>query len=185
MPAVMNLPDLDLLNKILDYNKDTGEFTWLPRTVDMFPDERTFNSWTAQFCGKPAGSSYLHSDGRHYHEICYQKVKYRAHRIAWKMHYGEEPPPILDHIDNNGLNNSISNLRAATVTQNGWNAKKSSRNQSGYKGVSFNKEKNKWRAAIHVNKKTKLIGYFSSPEEASIAYQKESAALHGEFYNPT
>ena len=178
------LPELDLLRQILSYDPATGYITYLDRPNDMFSSDRAANSWRTQYLGERAGSN-ITRDGRTYCQIELFNVKYNAHRLAWKIYYGEDPPDIIDHIDGDGSNNKIENLRAATIFQNGWNAKKSSRNKSGYKGVSFNTQRNKWRAAIHVNKKTILIGYYSTPQEASEAYQKASAAYHGEFYNPT
>jgi hypothetical protein len=151
------------------------------RDVNLFIDQRACNSFNAQFSNKIAGTIRT-KEGLDYNEIQISPHgKFGAHRIIWKMHYGTEPPPIIDHIDGNGLNNKIDNLREANICQNGWNSKRSSRNRSGFKGVSFNTEKNKWRAAIHVNGKTRLIGYFSTPEAAGEAYKKEAAILHGEF----
>lgn len=175
------LPDVETLRQLLDYNPETGILTWKARDETICPDDRVRKSFNTQFAGKIAGS-VRSSDRLHYYEIQISPFgKFFSHRIAWKMHYGEEPPEIMDHVDGNGLNNKINNIRCATKFQNGWNAQKSSRNKSGYKGVSFNTEKNKWRAAIHVNNKTRLIGYFSTPEEAGEAYKKEAAILHGEF----
>lgn len=134
--------------------------------------------------GRIAGS-IVNYDGRRYIQIQLYKIKYFAHRIAWKIYYKEEPPEILDHIDGDGTNNKILNLRKATIYQNGWNVKKSTRNKSGYKGVSFSKEKNKWRSAIRINKKDILIGYYDSVLEASEAYQNASLQYHGDFYNLT
>jgi hypothetical protein len=151
----------------------------------MFADERCHKIWTTKFCGEIAGSVFPSKDGKYYREVTFERNKWRAHRVIWKMHYGTEPPEIIDHIDGDGTNNRIENIREATVYQNGWNVKKNSRNKSGYKGVSFNKEKNKWRAAIRVSGKDILIGYYKTPEEASTAYQKTSAAHHGSFYKPT
>lgn len=178
------LPELLVLRQLFLYNPETGELKNRDRPNEMFSSERAAKSWRTQFLGKIAGS-LVKKDSNSYWQIEIFNNKYQSHRIIWKLYYGEDPPEIIDHIDGDGSNNKINNLRAATVFQNGWNAKKGSRNKSGYKGVSFNTERNKWRAAICINKKTILIGYYSTPEEASLAYQKASAQYHGEFYNPT
>lgn len=178
------LPEAELLHKIFFYDQETGILTYADRSDDMFLSTRSAKSWRTKYSGQIAGS-IVEYDGRKYIQIQLYKEKYVAHRIIWKMHYWKEPPEILDHIDGDGTNNRISNLREATIYQNGWNAKKSSRNKSGYKGVSFNREKNKWRAAIRINKRDILIGYYKSIEDAAQAYQKASAQYHGEFYNPT
>jgi hypothetical protein len=87
----------------------------------------------------------------------------------------------IDHIDGDGLKNKRCNLREATPTQNRCNQAIGSRNTSGFKGVSFHKRIRKWRAAISTNRKTKNLGYFSTPEEAHSAYCTASRELHGEF----
>ena len=180
----ISLPDLDTLRQLLSYNAMTGDIVFLDRPNDMFTTERAANSWRTQFLGEVAGS-LVTRQGKTYRQIELFNVKYLAHRLAWKLHYGVEPPETIDHVDGDGSNNKICNLREATTSQNGWNVKRGARNKSGFKGVSFNTEKNKWRAAIHVNKRTILIGYYKTPEEASEAYQKASVQYHGEFYNPT
>lgn len=175
------LPDVDVLRQLLLYVPETGKLIWRTRTPDQCFDERTCNSFNTQLAGKIAGT-IRNREGIDYNEVQISPHgKFSAHRIIWKMHYGVEPPPIIDHIDGDGLNNRIDNLREATIHQNGWNSKRSSRNKSGFKGVSFNTEKNKWRAAIHVHGKTRLIGYFATPEAAGEAYKKEAAILHGDF----
>lgn len=183
--SIKILPDVETLRQLFSYEYETGLLRWNPRPVSFFPDARAHKSWTTQFCGEVAGSVFMGRDGKYYREITYKKEKWRAHRVIWKMHHGTEPPEILDHIDGDGTNNRIENLREATIHQNGWNVRKSSRNKSGYKGVSFNKEKNRWRSAIRIMGKDILIGYYKTPEEASVAYQKAAMAYHAEFYNPT
>lgn len=178
------LPNIDTLRQILTYKPETGQLIYLDRPDDMFSNTRAANSWRTQFLGEIAGS-FVTREGRTYCQVEILKKKYLAHRIIWKMYYGEEPPETIDHIDGDGTNNRIPNLRQATSYQNGWNSRKNARNKSGYKGVSYNSEKNKWRAAICVNKKTILLGYFLSPEAAFEAYTKASISYHGDFYKET
>lgn len=96
-----------------------------------------------------------------------------------------EPPNDLfvDHIDGNGLNNQRSNLRICTSSQNGMNRGKQKVNTSGFKGVTFCKNNNKWQAQIKVNKVNLFLGYFDTPEEAYKAYCEGCIKYHGEFAN--
>lgn len=87
----------------------------------------------------------------------------------------------VDHIDLNPLNNRRSNLRLATGRQNQFNRRKYSNNTSGYKGVSFFKNLNKWVAKINDNGRLRHLGYFDTPEGAYEAYCKAAKELHGEF----
>ena len=66
----------------------------------------------------------------------------------------------VDHIDNNIQNNNLINLRWATKSQNSQNRSMSTRNTSGVKGVSWNKNTNKWRADICINGKKIHLGSF-------------------------
>ena len=61
--------------------------------------------------------------------------------------------PIVDHINNNKLDNNIRNLRFVTHQENNMNRKLSSKNTSNFKGVSFSKQRNKWCAQIKINGK--------------------------------
>jgi len=97
--------------------------------------------------------------------------------IAERM--GIEGPP--DHIDFNGLNNRRSNLRQANASQQGAHRGVRTNNTSGFKGVSWNKGKNKWHAKIMVNGKNWHLGYFDNPIEAAKAYDLAALQYQGEF----
>lgn len=87
----------------------------------------------------------------------------------------------VDHIDNNPLNNSKTNLRICNAAQNAWNRKKESSNTSGYKGVSYHAKSRKWRANIRVNKKLLSLGLYDTKEKAHQAYCTASIKYHGEY----
>jgi hypothetical protein len=87
----------------------------------------------------------------------------------------------VDHIDGNGLNNTRANLRTATSQQNRCNQRIRSNNKSGFKGVSWEKEYEKWKAQIKIHGKSKSLGLFVDIEDAIEAYAAASAQMHGEF----
>jgi hypothetical protein len=87
----------------------------------------------------------------------------------------------VDHINGNGLDNRRSNLRLATHQQNMRNRRRSTLNTSGYKGVHWDKQANKWHARIEVDDKKRTLGYFDTPEEGYKAYCKAARELFGEF----
>lgn len=87
----------------------------------------------------------------------------------------------VDHKNRNKLNYLRDNLRAATRDQNNQNVGVQSNNTSGYKGVSWAKARNKWRAAICVNRINRHIGFYLTKEEAAIAYNEAAKLHHGEF----
>ena len=76
---------------------------------------------------------------------------------------------IIDHIDDDKLNNMVDNLRIITPYEN-HNKVKNNTKSSKYIGVSFEKQKNKWRARVYSGENKKHIGYFNTEEDAAKAY---------------
>ncbi len=107
--------------------------------------------------------------------------KYPAHRLAWLYIYGSMPNLMIDHKDRNKLNNRLDNLRIATRSQNGINSKLSVQNTSGSKGVTWGKDKNRWRAYIVVNHKLIHLGHYRFKEHATNARLKAERKYFGEF----
>lgn len=106
---------------------------------------------------------------------------YKVHRVIWLMVYGKWPSEQIDHIDGNGLNNVLSNLREATAAQNLRNSSIRKNNRCGFKGVYFDRKKKRFLAGITVNYKRKTLGSFKTAEEAHEAYCKAASVYHGEF----
>jgi hypothetical protein len=128
---------------------------------------------------QPAG--YLGNDGYikiHIGNRCYLY----AHRVLWEMQVGKIPTDLyLDHINRIRHDNRITNLRLCTHQQNHFNRTKQSNNKSGYKGVSWHKQKSKWVAQIKVDKRNKFLGFFDNAEEAYGVYCDAATSAYGEF----
>jgi hypothetical protein len=86
----------------------------------------------------------------------------------------------VDHINGNTLDNRRENLRVCTNAENTRNQSDRHRNKTGYKGVV--KVKNKYKAKIMFEGRGIHLGYFNTPEEASLIYEKKAKELFGEFY---
>src|SRR5208337_4361015 len=86
-----------------------------------------------------------------------------------------------DHIDNDGLNNTIENLRPATREQQCQNRGTRITNRAGYKGVDFHKTNGAWRARILVGGKSISRTGFKSAENAAIVYNIMALEHFGEF----
>jgi HNH endonuclease/AP2 domain len=151
------------LRELLDYNKETGEFRWRKRM-----------NHSAK-AGDVAGT--LHPDG--YRMIRIKGRDYRAHHLAWLYTVGRWCSRLIDHRDGDPSNNRWNNLRRATASQNGANARRRSNNSSGFKGVS--RHRSRWRASIRKNRRTHHLGIFSTPEAAHAAYVAGARRLFGEF----
>lgn len=115
-----------------------------------------------------------------YYKVCIYGRPYVVHKVIYLWHTGKFPK-IIDHIDMDKSNNSIENLREATVNQNKWNTKKRKSNTSGYKGVYWLKDREKWTAKICVYRKIISLGRFKTKEEAHEAYKAAALKYHGEF----
>jgi len=148
------------LQQALHYDKDSGEFTWLT----------TSNRKKA---GERAGTAVPHG----YRKIqVYNKIYYE-HRLAWLYVYGEFPQDVVDHIDGNGLNNRIENLRSVSRSDNMRNQLRPHvKNKLQVLGVSKTKT-GKFKAQIF-DKKQINLGIFNTQEEASQAYLKAKRKLH-------
>lgn len=84
----------------------------------------------------------------------------------------------VDHINGNGLDNRESNLRLCSHRENLCNSKKQKNGiTSVYKGVSWDKSRNKWTA--HINKYN--LGRFNSEIEAALFYNEAALKYHGKF----
>jgi len=92
-----------------------------------------------------------------------------------------DPQVKIDHIDGSGLNNQRCNLRIATSHQNQHNRRLNKNSTSGFKGVTWRKDLNKWNAALEINTKRFHLGYFECPLQAAHAYDMAAVRHFGEF----
>ena len=91
----------------------------------------------------------------------------------------------VDHINSEErTNNHVSNLRWATRTENLMNTRVSTKNTSGFRGVSFYTKEGKYKARIYSKGTLFDLGFFDTPEEASAVYNAKAKEIHGEFYRP-
>jgi len=82
---------------------------------------------------------------------------------------------VVDHINDNKLDNRLDNLQVLTNRENCY--KTQGKYSSKYKGVCWHKLAEKWVAQIKINGKLKHLGYFVNEQEASQAYQNSLAML--------
>lgn len=95
---------------------------------------------------------------------------YMVHRLIWFLETGKMPTKILDHINGNGRDNRIENLREVTTRQNNQNLK---RHRDGRLVGATRIYNGKWRAAAQLNGKLVVFGIFESEEEANDEYIQE------------
>lgn len=105
----------------------------------------------------------------------------RMHIILTKRLNKHKKGFVVDHINNNTLDNRRDNLRTITQHQNTMKKGFSKNNTSGYRGVSFDKRTGKWSSKLRFNYKTINFGRFSTKEDAAIAYNIGAKKFFGEF----
>jgi hypothetical protein len=116
---------------------------------------------------------------RHKNGLVYahNRVRGAMHRLIMGVTARHVP---IDHHDRNGLNNVRENLRVATHAQNLWNARRSCRNTSGFKGVSFDSRTKSYAARCQIEGKNRHLGRFKTALEAHEAYKAAAIAHRGE-----
>lgn len=100
------------------------------------------------------------------------------HREVWKLS-GRALPEQLDHIDRDGLNNQLDNLRPATHAEQQRNQGRRTNNTSGFIGVTWHKDK--WQADARINGDKKYLGRFDTALEAALARDVFVKSHYGEF----
>ena len=132
----------------LNYNK-TGKSKVLKTPI---------NSYGRNICT-------LYFDGKKTSFYTYVLVAY-----SFLNHKPKTSELVIDHIDNNKVNNKLYNLQIITSRENSSKDKKGT---SKYTGVTLIKATGKWQAQIQINGKYKYLGLFTDEKEAAQVYQNE------------
>lgn len=179
----------DMLKQILSYDCIDGSLIWKIRPLEMFssssyagkgsrPASWSCNKWNSRHAGNlalTADNGFGYKVGRIFGK------KYRAHNVAWALHYGYWPSGVIDHINCKPHDNRIDNLRDVSANQNARNRRLGVNNTSGRKGVSYYKARAKWVASIRCEGKYIHLGYYDNLEDASMAYDLASQKYHGNY----
>ena len=136
-----------------DYDDQRGALIWVKpgHTAPQYIGRKV--GWT-KHAGYGDGRLKANFDGK----------KYYLHQLIFCYHHGYIPE-LVDHIDQNPLNNRIGNLRPATFAQNAQNQKLHADNKTGYSGVQPTKE-GTWRAVITFKRKVYGLGTFPNKNDA-------------------
>lgn len=98
------LPSLEYLRENFSYDAETGVLCRIKKNAP----HSTIGPVTRK-------------DRKGYLILCTNMLTHKAHRIAYKMHYGVDPDGYLDHINGERDDNRIENLRVASNTVNNCN----------------------------------------------------------------
>lgn len=107
-----------------------------------------------------------------------KETKVYMHRDLLKAEKGK----IIDHINSDKLDNRLDNLRFVSPQQNAMNqSARTHPKHSRYKGVSFDKSRNKWIAYCIKDNKQHYLGRFTDEKLAAKAYNEKAKEFFGEF----
>ena len=140
------------VKKLFYYDCYTGALIWL---IDV----------SNKVCAGDIAGCKSTRHGNQYLQVRIRGVQYKAHRIIWLFLHGYFPEEV-DHINGNGFDNRICNLRAVTKQENGKNQRLRIDSISGCNGVYWKRSSNSWHAQITVNSKKIHLGYFKDLTEA-------------------
>ena len=164
---------LDEIKNLLDYDEETGIFTWNYREGGTRGD-KLFNK---RFAGNIAGGCSVKADDG-YLRIKIKGRVIKAHRLAVAFRDGEFPDGYVDHINGDIQDNRIINLRVVDKTGNGRNQKRYKNNKSGYSGVFWSETKQKWGAQIGSSETREHLGYYDTKDEAVLVRVKREKELN-------
>ena len=156
------------LKRTYDYSPETGYFTRIRKT-----SPKTNIGDIAGDNSKALFQTYI--------QISLNGKPYSAHRVAWLLMTGEWPKDQIDHINGNGLDNRLVNLRECNHAQNMRNRHPSPKSKSGYQGVYWRAAYNMWESMIWVGGEFVKLGMFECKHEAAKVYNNKVVELYDEF----
>jgi hypothetical protein len=163
------------LKDFLDYNPETGEFTWRKRP----PVTRGARMFNTKYAGRPAGRVSGSGGYREINIVGYGK--FSAHRLAFLYMTGAIPAQHIDHKNRDRLDNRWANLRVATQSENLINAATRVDTSSGVRGVRYSRASTRrpWQAYITVRGRSLGLGGWATLEEATIIRKAAELTHYG------
>lgn len=151
-----------------------GKLVWKTRPLSDFKTLRACNATNSNFAGKVAGTPNTSCrSATTYIAVEIHSNAYKAHRVVWEMFFGPIPEDlIVDHIDGNGENNRIDNLRLVDQVDSSHNLPKQKSNTSGIVGVCWHKAANKWQARISSGGERIDLGRYACFDQAVMVRKK-------------
>mgnify|MGYP003649195066 FL=1 len=179
--------DLDLMRRIYRYDPESGLIYACNRLAEDFYDIGEGSSFVSasgqasKYNIQRSGRVAFNRRVRTVRSTCdyltgsssYRGIqkKLLAHRVGFFLYHGHYPvwPNSVDHINHDGCDNRIVNLREVTAREQSMNTRLSNSNTSGVKGVSFLKDRGKWRASANIDGKKTNLGTFYDLKDAIAA----------------
>ena len=157
MPQARKISDADiqLAKELLRYDAGSGVFAWAVT--------RGRSAKAGQIAGAVSNTGYL--------QIKVGQRYFKAHRLAWALHFGPLDGGEIDHINGDRTDNRIENLRLVDRIGNAGNiTKANTRSKTGLLGVRVDMRRGKFSAGITRNGRFQHLGMHDSAEQAHEAY---------------
>jgi len=151
------------LKQVVQYDPKTGVFRWIK-------DRAPMKSGEIAGCINSAGYTVIRID----------RKLYTANRLAFLYMTGAFPEKgsVIDHINSKKIDDRWENLRKIPYGANTQRGKQR-KNASGFRGVLWCKQSNKWQARLKKDSRSKHLGYFDCKIAAAKAYNKEAVIVYG------
>lgn len=165
MPSPRKL-DIPHINTLFNYCPTTGNLYWKKRTLTMCSSEHAMRSFNNKKAGTVVGSKRNNGKANEYLVVKVEGTVHLVHRLCWAIHH-QEQPNYIDHINGNGLDNRITNLRSVTLKENNKNMRLFKTNTSEFCGVGA--IRGRWEAHISINNTPINLGVYDTKAEAVAA----------------
>jgi hypothetical protein len=177
------LPSLKYLNECFEPDFENGILIWRERPLHHFKSQHGCNRWNTMFSKKNAGCIGKY-DG--YIRVYIDNKVFSFHRILYYMYHKELPNDlVIDHINHDGADNRIENLRSATQFQNCRN-KKSAMSNNKSSGIKNITQRYTRRGALRYDVSVSVLGdnyrgSFNTLEDALIFRNQMLLKHHKEY----
>ena len=162
--------------ELVDYNPDTGEFTWLPRTEKTEPKGRARNAFNSIYAGKPMGSVDKGSESR---VARLHGTSHYAKTLAFVIMTEKYPEGRTSYLDGNKANLRWDNLCTEKEARAERKERKSSAGSGDVRpGVVWYGYKGMYRAFYHFGPATIEVGYYKTLGAATEARSNKMAEMN-------
>lgn len=158
---------IEYLKECFRYDELEGVLYWQDsRPPHHFKDAKSCKIWNTRYAGHKAGGIAKIRETNIYLLVKVNNIKTPVHQVIWAIYYNEFAD-MIDHIDGDGLNNKLTNIRKSNPLENGRNHKLYTTTKSGITGVRW--ERNRWRVSIGDGKHYQYLGTYDNFFDACCA----------------